>query len=413
MSLSDRRIHEMEEVMSRERLAQVAQPGRYAPRIQTQALLAQPLPDTLIVGMRVGHGVRIQCLLLAKALKGGARLIYREDLLTAAGRQTVQDMRAWFLADPKNSALYYADEAVQKRWKTEYAPEAIGRLRTELLISPPRRVIFFEPSTMEEVIGHVGDLLPGVDLQYVDPDRRPITATGADLLDFSSIPLPLTINYPVDANPARLTCRHSAPSLQIRPFDAREFAFVTHGGGWAMGDFRSVLTQLPGPAAILLPRDRAMAEKDDLLPRASLFFDIDLGTDAACEFARLAQVTETGYRILPPMPHHGALDVIARSRAIVSKPGGATVVDSYLAQTPVLFLDPISQYEQGNAEFIQQSGIGMRLSDFLAKGADPALLQTCAANLARLIDGVPTLESLFSLKDSARSVPRRAAAAGH
>ena len=177
--------------MTRDRLAQVASPGRYAHQTQTQPILVEPLPDTLIVGMRVGHGVRIQCLLLAKALKGGARLIYREDLLTAAGRQTVQDMRAWFLADPKNSALYYSDEAVQKRWKTEYAADALGRLRTELLINPPRRVIFFEPSTMEEVIGHVGDLLHGVDLQYVDPDRRPITAGGEDLLDFSSIPLPL------------------------------------------------------------------------------------------------------------------------------------------------------------------------------------------------------------------------------
>ena len=113
------------------------------------------------------------------------------------------------------------------------------------------------------------------------------------------------------------------------------------------------------------------------------------------------------------MPYHGALDVIARSRALVSKPGGATVVDSYLAQTPVLFLDPISLYEQGNAEFIVQSGIGMRLSDFLAKGADPALLESCVANLAKLIEGVPTLESLFQTLPAAPAQERRAAAAGH
>ena len=89
------------------------------------------------------------------------------------------------------------------------------------------------------------------------------------------------------------------------------------------------------------------------------------------------------------------------------------MVDSYLAQTPILFLDPISLYEQGNAQFIEQSGIGMRLSDFLAKGSDPALLTACAANLARLIDGVPTLESLFALPGTVEIAPRRAAAAGH
>lgn len=394
--------------MTADRLAQVAQPGAYP----YTPLLPTGLPDTLIVGMRVGHGVRIQCLLMAKCLKGGARLIYREDLLTAAGRQMVHDMRTWFLADPGNAALYYSDPAEQERWHPEYSPDALRQLRTELLISPPRRVIFFEPSTMEDVIGHVGDLLDGVDLHYVDPDRRPIGADGGDLLNFSTIPQPITVHYPVDANPARLTCRHAAPTLKVLAQDAREFDFVTHGGGWAMGDFREVLTQLPGPAAILLPRDRAMAEKDRLLSRASLFFDIDLGNESATEFARLAQVTETGYRILPPMAHHGSLDVISRARALVSKPGGATVVDSYLAQTPVLFLDPISLYEQGNAEFIEQAGIGMRLRDFLAKGSDPALLRGFAGNLAQLVEGVPTLDSLLSPVQETPRQERRAAAAG-
>ena len=284
--------------MLTDRLARVAQPGPFP--YSVQASVHAPLPETLIVGMRVGHGVRIQCLLMAKALKGGARVIFREDLLTPAGRQMYLDMRAWFLADPKNSVLYYADHHEQDRWRPEYAPEALGRLRTELAMNPPRRVIFFEPSTMEELIGHVGDLLHGVDLQYVDPDRRPVDENGADLLDFAQIALPISINYPVDANPARLSCRHSAPSLRVRPHDDREFAFATHGGGWAMGNFRAVLDQLAGPAAILLPRDRAMAEKDDLLPRASLFFDIDLGAESSAEFARLAQVTENR------LPHHAA-----------------------------------------------------------------------------------------------------------
>jgi hypothetical protein len=394
--------------MTADYLAQVAQPGPYP----YHALGQSEMPDTLIVGMRVGHGVRIQCLLMAKSLKGGARLVYREDLLTAAGQQMFKDMRAWFLADPKNSIQYYSDHAIQDQWRPEYSPEALVRLRMELISHPPRRVIFFEPSTMEEVINHVGDLLDGVDLQYVDPDRRPVNADGADLLDFSTIAQPITVHYPVDARPARLTCRHSAPSLQVRAYGDREFDFVTHGGGWAMGGFREVLDRLSGPAAILLPRDRAMAEKDALLPRASLFFDIDLGNDSSTEFARLAQVTETGYRIFPPMAHHGSLDVISRARAIVSKPGGATLVDSYLAQTPILYLDPISHYEQGNVEFIEQSGIGIRLEDFIAKGADAARLRDCSANLARLVEGVPTLDSLFDTQGFAPVVPRRAAAAG-
>lgn len=390
-------------------LAQISHPGA----LRQTPIELSALPQTLIVGMRVGHGVRIQCLLMAKALKGGARLIYREDLLSPAGRQMFLDMRAWFLAEPGNAALYYADHDIQDRWRPEYAPDAVARLRAEFILNPPRRVIFFEPSSMEEIIGHLGDVLQGVDLQYVDPDRRPVDASGRDLLDFSHIPLPLSVNYPVGANPARLSCRHSAPGLHVRPYDEREFSFATHGGGWAMGRFRDVLDLLPGPGAILLPRDRAMAEKETLLARASLFFDIDLGTESSAEFARLAQITETGYRILPPMAHHGALDVISRARALVSKPGGATVVDSYLAQTPVLYLEPISIYEQGNAEFIEKTGVGMSLADYLAKGADPALLARCAENLARLIDGVPTLDSLFDLGALPSVPPRRAAAAGH
>lgn len=398
-----------------DRTTPLAMPG--AASVTTAIPAAHPTTgaDTLIFGIRIGHGVRIQCLLLAKALGGSTRVLYREDLLTPAGRQVYQDLRAFFLADPGNAARYYADSEIQARFQPDYAPDAIQRLRRELEAHPPRRVVFFEYSILEELMAQIGDLLLDCDLQYVDPDRRPMDAAGRDLLDFDCFGRKIEVHYPVQTGPARLACRLSAPGLLVRKYNQREFSFVTHGGGWAMGDFRARLDQLAGPAAILLPRDRALAEREALLPRARLFFDIETGAEGPGDFARLAEVTETGYRLLPSMAHHGSLDIIARSRAIVSKPGGGTLVDSYLAQTPILYLDPISHYEAGNVEFIEQAGIGMRLEAFLAEGAPQARLEACAANLARLVRDVPTVSGLMGplpVRAPEPAYARRAAAAG-
>ena len=378
------------------------------------AVLGQPNTgttpsDTMIFGIRIGHGVRIQCLLLAGALPG-SRVVFREDLLSEAGLQTQTRLRSFFLADPGNSHRYFADPATAAGFKLHYDPALLLALRAELAANPPRRVVFFDHSFLSEVMPQIADLIAGAELHHVEPDRRPQKQGGAgDWLDFSGLPLPVQVHYPTELRPARLTFRYTAPELRKLPHGLRELDYVAHGGGWAMGDFRERLTQLRGRGAILLPRDRALAEAATILPRARLFHDVEVGAD---RFAQLAEVTAEGTRLHAAAPHHGALQVIARARAIVSKPGGGSVVDAYLAGTPILYLDPISLYEQGNAEFIEATGIGMSLERFMAAGQDPVLLERCASRLHRLVQGVPTLHSLFSGADAAVPAPRRAMAAG-
>ena len=57
--------------------------------------------------------------------------------------------------------------------------------------------------------------------------------------------------------------------------------------------------------------------------------------------------------------YHGIFDVITLNKAIVSKPGGSTLVDSFASATPLVMLDPFGNYEFKNSELWEHLGFGI------------------------------------------------------
>jgi UDP-N-acetylglucosamine:LPS N-acetylglucosamine transferase len=79
---------------------------------------------------------------------------------------------------------------------------------------------------------------------------------------------------------------------------------------------------------------------------------------------------------------HELYDVIRWSKAIVSKPGGSTLIDSLSSATPVVLLEPYGYAEQSNARIWEHLGFGIAYSDWQRTGYDPAVLENLHTNLS-------------------------------
>jgi UDP-N-acetylglucosamine:LPS N-acetylglucosamine transferase len=117
-------------------------------------------------------------------------------------------------------------------------------------------------------------------------------------------------------------------------------------------------------------------------------------------FPPLGQVTEE-----QPILYCGSDDVhelhciIRSSRAIISKPGGCTLIDSLASATPVVFLDAYGYAEERNAEIWQHLGFGISYAAWRDDGYS-------ADTLAKLHESINTRcsdRAAYPLEVGARS----------
>lgn len=172
------------------------------------------------------------------------------------------------------------------------------------------------------------------------------------------------------------------------PFDRRSSRLAVHGGGWGIGTYRERLAELgqagfaldvvlhgDDEAAALRPGDTGYR----LRPGWRAWQRDDAGE---LRFPPMERLDATGFEPLPePSSHHGFYEVIRRDRAIVSKPGGCTLIDSLASATPVVLLEPYGYAEARNAEIWRALGFGIDYGEWRAAGFDPAMLERLHRNL--------------------------------
>lgn len=179
------------------------------------------------------------------------------------------------------------------------------------------------------------------------------------------------------------------------PFAARADRLVVHGGGWGIGTYRTILPELARSSHALDVVIHDLAEAPP--PRNG---DRALMLDPAwrpwqCEpgaghaFPPMVDVSDGGIiRRENPADHHAMHDIIRASRAIVSKPGGCTLIDSLAAATPVVLLEPYGYAEESNARLWEHLGFGIPYAAWRATGHDPGVLARLHANIAARSPGV-------------------------
>lgn len=178
------------------------------------------------------------------------------------------------------------------------------------------------------------------------------------------------------------------PQKALPRFADREDRLVIHGGGWGMGVFQTKIPELneQGIGLNIMVYFKEEGFKPDARNR---YFMVDpdwrpwhqdhLGRVMFPPFGEI--YGETAEFFINRDEYHELFYVGARSKGIVSKPGGSTLVDSLASATPIIFLDALSDHEARNAELWTGLGFGIAYDDWAKSGFSFAVLEKLHQNL--------------------------------
>ncbi|MFD5536629.1 hypothetical protein ACFWIJ_01925 [Streptomyces sp. NPDC127079] len=175
-------------------------------------------------------------------------------------------------------------------------------------------------------------------------------------------------------------------STQI-PWVSRSIGFLAHGGGWGMGIHEAAAQELAeaGESVSLIltePRNEPPGKPTVYLQ------DPEWESWADAGFPRLvAEAGPDATSFLSRDRWSDAFELTRRARAVVSKPGAGTLVDSLNAATPVLFTEALGEWEVANERIWCALGFGMRLSEWMDK-RDPAMLAAMHERLRETSHGI-------------------------
>lgn len=188
-----------------------------------------------------------------------------------------------------------------------------------------------------------------------------------------------------------------------RPYSQRDATLVMHGGGWALGTYLDTLSELSRAdygLNVVVPQAQAP------LPRRERdrHFALDAEWRAwirnpggGHDFPPMFELNNDGSRVaLDNAGHHAMHELIRDAKAIVSKPGGCTLIDSLAAATPVVFLEAYSASEERNASIWRHLGFGISYEDWRSSGFDEDTLRGLHENLLSAQDqGTDYIRSLL------------------
>jgi hypothetical protein len=176
------------------------------------------------------------------------------------------------------------------------------------------------------------------------------------------------------------------PSL---PYGERVNRFVIHGGGWGIGTYQSKVPELEEKGILL---DIVAYNIADTVRKkdGNRYFMVDpewspwkVNQNNQHEFPPFGEIgsnlIQTDFK--NKEEYHELYDVIRQSRAIISKPGGGTLIDSLASATPVILLDPYGYAEQRNSDLWEYLGYGITYNKWQKMDYDTQIIEVLHRNL--------------------------------
>jgi hypothetical protein len=205
------------------------------------------------------------------------------------------------------------------------------------------------------------------------------------------------------ADLARLTLPWTIPIATSAPvsWGDRNGRVLAHGGGWGIGTYRARIDELPASLGVdVLAYESVDVDHSNANFR---FFMMDpewhpwLDTD----YPPLGQVfPDTGCPIPAEYARGGEypplFDLTRRALAIISKPGGGTILDSVWSATPIVLLEPFTKSEASNASLWEALGFGISFEKWRATGFATAVLEELHENLVPAARAAPDYVSALA-----------------
>ncbi len=188
------------------------------------------------------------------------------------------------------------------------------------------------------------------------------------------------------------------------PWHDRAPRVVIHGGGWEIGDFTATLNLVRrSPFVIDFITGNAQlkpGQGERRLQLPSDWWPWQSQPESEAPFPPLEEVLPDQFRTIPTTAQCPALQtLIAHSQGIVSKPGGATLLDSVTTATPILFTTPYGEHERANQVAWLTSKFGITLEDWAQNDFALAPLREMHAQLADLWGTVPEYANVYAAEN--------------
>jgi hypothetical protein len=347
----------------------------------------------------VSLGVYVPGLLVRERLRAlgvAARVVVYESFIAPERQARIDAAKR---AYHERLAFALAGQRLARQLSPEPDEELLGPLLARWESAPPSALVALSGYWVPIVARWAGDnpqRAAAVDLLHMDcalpPSWRTFGSAGLrDVWLFSAEERRVRFRLPVSGGDV--------------PFGERGRRVVVHGGGWGIGDYPAAVPDLVAHGYEV---DLAAYYPEELQPAAGvrhLFLDPAWkpwlpGEDGEPGFPPIREVPAA-----PGGDRHPLFDQIASAAAVVSKPGGATLVDSFEAATPIVFLPPYGEHEQRNAELWQALGFGLPFETWRDTGFARDPLETLHRNLREARRHTPSYpDELAARLDS---VPKR------
>lgn len=187
------------------------------------------------------------------------------------------------------------------------------------------------------------------------------------------------------------------------PYNKRENRFLIHGGGWGMGTYKDKISELnkKGLDLDIVAYESDETEKNQEQNRYYLldpeWRPWNTNGSVKNQFPPMFTLNDEGKKEkLYSEGYQAIYDVCAKNKAIISKPGGGSLVDSLASATPIIFLEPIAKHEQTNAEFWEELGLGISYNKWKNEGYSLDILEKIHRNLLRKLDSTTDYIDYFT-----------------
>jgi hypothetical protein len=180
------------------------------------------------------------------------------------------------------------------------------------------------------------------------------------------------------------------------PYKQRENRFLIHGGGWGMGTYQSKIKEFEQRGQSLdimayYPEDVKTENESNRYfmvdPQWSPWIKNSHNEHTFPPVAQLIQNKSHHYK--NRTEYHELFYIGAHNKAIISKPGGSTLVDSFSSATPIIFLDSFGPHENYNAALWEDLGFGITYSKWENSNFSDEILLGCHNNLLKAYDKIP------------------------
>lgn len=342
-------------------------------------LLRMPERDShtiVILSSLVGYGAFIPALLLYKQLESEGRSVQLhviENYYSDDKKAVFEQTRTAFRKNPKLVRIASGlSGQLEKNLSQEGEEELAGRWREEGCC----RFVCFS------------GLWSGLLARVAETDRRVKIVFCKVDSGFSSAwknidPLLLQHHHTSFFNAEEGTIRYkiSPQGIEPCPFDQRDNAVLLHGGGWYLDGFAKQADAI-GRHYTCRPVQRA---SDLHQPPAKHIEPIreNYTWDPLHNNDHFHTLPSYSLLSRPERRYVGLWELINGCGAIVSKPGGMTLMDSLITATPLVMLEPAGKNEEDNGRLWQRLELGIYYGDWEKADFSGFLLEEMHRNLLR------------------------------